>query len=258
MYVDDNRFATFTEVSQYYLCIITNRLHVFTKLLPFSRKLTADLSSPYLIDCKFLHTVTIILIVPWSSTIVFLSVTVALGELLTRTFCYNLIFVIVVNSQCDSVVNSDANSTPNLIPKVPHGTEVSIAGKIFHPLLSEILKVVSDKPSSVKASTVILQDRVRFQTVDIWDYSWLPDLISISNYTEITSNDVKPCFSSEGHVASHHDTACTKLCYPIVPAIRIEFSTSPSTFGCKCHRQNLESLLNGPNQVPVRTLTVGT
>ena len=52
-------------------------------------------------------------------------------------------------------------------------------------------------------NVVILEDRVRSQTVEIWDCHWLQNLISISLCIEIASNEDKPRFSSEGDAAPH-------------------------------------------------------
>src|SRR4029434_1822576 len=72
------------------------------------------------------------------------------------------------------------SGTPKLIPQVFNWVEVWTHGMPFHPLHSQILEVVSDKPRSVGVSVVILEDRVRSQTVEIWDCHWLKNLISIS------------------------------------------------------------------------------
>ena len=103
-------------------------------------------------------------------------------------------------SQRGSVGHSGTNSTPKLMPQVFNGVEVRTAGRPFrpfHPLHSQILVVVSDKPRSVGASVVILEDRVRSQTVEIWDCHWLQNLFSISLCIEIASNDDKPCVTRQ-------------------------------------------------------------
>ncbi|KAL7889584.1 hypothetical protein AOLI_G00018420 [Acnodon oligacanthus] len=61
-------------------------------------------------------------------------------------------------------------------------------GLRFHPLHSQILEVLFDKPRSVGASVVNLEDRVRSQTVEIWDCHWLQNFILISLCIEIASN----------------------------------------------------------------------
>ena len=119
---------------------------------------------------------------------------------------------------------------PKLIPQVFNGVEVRTTSRPFHPLHSHILQVVSDKPQPVGESVVILEDRVRSQTVEIWDCHWLQNLISLSLCIEIASNDDKPCFSSEGDATPHHHTASTKRCYSIGAAISIAFSASSPHF----------------------------
>ncbi|XP_066543051.1 uncharacterized protein mlphb [Hoplias malabaricus] len=57
-----------------------------------------------------------------------------------------------------------------------------------------------------KKRIVILEDRVRSQTVEIWHCHWLQNFISISLCIEIASNDDKPRFSSEGDVATNLQT----------------------------------------------------
>ena len=127
------------------------------------------------------------------------------------------------------VGHSGTNSTPKLIPQVFNGVEVRTASRPFHPLHSHILEVVSDKPHPLGASIVMLEDRVRSQTVEIWDCHWLQNLISISLCIEIASND-KPSFSSEGDATPHHHTASTKICHSIGAAISIAFSASSPHF----------------------------
>ena len=76
-------------------------------------------------------------------------------------------------SQRGCVGHSGTNSTPKLISQVFNGVEVRTASRPFHPLHSHILVVIPDKPRPVGASVVILEDRVWFQTVEIWDCHWL-------------------------------------------------------------------------------------
>ncbi|KAL6490631.1 hypothetical protein MHYP_G00009760 [Metynnis hypsauchen] len=130
----------------------------------------------------------------------------------------------------------------------------------FHPLHSQILEVVSDKPRSVGASIVILEERVRCQIVEIWDCHWLQNFILISLCIEIASSDDKPCFSSEGDAAPHNHTASTKRCYSIGAAISIAFSVSSPHFDPMIQLPKAESgLINEHNvpphvQVPVHVL----
>ena len=70
----------------------------------------------------------------------------------------------------------------------------------------------SDKSPSVRASIVILEDRVQSQTGEIQECHWLQYLILISLCIEIGSHDDKPCFSHEGSAALHHQIASTKSC----------------------------------------------
>lgn len=58
-------------------------------------------------------------------------------------------------SQCGCVGHSGINSTPKLTPQVISGVER------FHPLRSQILEAVLDKPHSVGTSVVNLEDRIR-------------------------------------------------------------------------------------------------
>ena len=90
-------------------------------------------------------------------------------------------------SQRGCVGHSGTNSTPKLIPQVFNGVEVrtGVLSRPFHPIHSHILEVVSDKPRPVGASVVILEERVWFQTVEIWDCHWLQNLISMSLCIEI-------------------------------------------------------------------------
>lgn len=81
------------------------------------------------------------------------------------------------------------------------------------------------------ASIVLLENRVQSQTVKIWDCHWLPNLISLSQCIDITSNDGKPCSFSEGDAIPYHHTASTKRCYAIGAAISIAFSASPNRIG---------------------------
>ena len=76
-------------------------------------------------------------------------------------------------SQRGCVGHSGTNSTPMLIPQVFNGVEVRSASRPYHLLHSNILEVDPDKPRPVGASVVILEDRVRSQTVEIWDCHWL-------------------------------------------------------------------------------------
>lgn len=67
-------------------------------------------------------------------------------------------------SQCSCAGHSGMNSMSRLIPQGFSGVEIRAAGRPFNPLYFQILEAVSDKPHSVGASVVILEDRVQPQT----------------------------------------------------------------------------------------------
>lgn len=80
-------------------------------------------------------------------------------------------------SQFDCVIHSGTNAVCclcklKLIPQVFSRVEILTAGRPLHPLHSQILEVVSNKPCSMGASILILEHRVLFQTVEIWDCYW--------------------------------------------------------------------------------------
>ena len=56
--------------------------------------------------------------------------------------------------------HSGINAPPTLIPPVISGDDVSTAGRSFHPLHSQNLEVVSEKPCSVGESADIPEGRV--------------------------------------------------------------------------------------------------
>ncbi|MEQ2279532.1 hypothetical protein AMECASPLE_010532 [Ameca splendens] len=65
------------------------------------------------------------------------------------------------------VGHSGMNNLSKLNPQQLDRVEVRTTGRSFHPLHSQILEVVSDKPCSVGASVVTLEDRVWSQTAEI-------------------------------------------------------------------------------------------
>jgi hypothetical protein len=82
-----------------------------------------------------------------------------------------------------------------LIPQVFNGVEVRSASRPYHLLHSNILEVDPDKPRPVGASVVILEDRVRSQTVEIWDCHWQARINPLG-CPRVTSHEVPLCPSA--------------------------------------------------------------
>lgn len=87
---------------------------------------------------------------------------------------------------------------------------------------------------SVGVIVVISVDGVWSQTVEdmglplVAVVGW--SLISISLCFEMTSNDDKSCFSSDGDATPHHHTTSTKRCYSVGAAISIALYILPPHF----------------------------
>ncbi|GLD62565.1 G protein-coupled receptor, class C, group 5, member Bb [Lates japonicus] len=125
--------------------------------------------------------------------------------------------------------------------RVEHSRTVGLLAAPLHLSTPKFWRVVSDKPRSVEASIVILEDREFCPR--LWRYGIATGCrISISLCIEIASNDDKPRFSSDGDAAPHHQNASTRRCYSIDAAISIAFSASSPHFDSMI--QNLDSSLN--------------
>lgn len=124
-----------------------------------------------------------------------------------------------------------------LIPRVFNEDEVRTYGRTFHPLHSQILEVVSDKPRSVRVS-FMLEERVRIVIGRRISSEYVL-------YIKNGSNDIEPCFSSEGDVLQMSHCLHKKM-FSISAAISIMFSMSTYTFypPSNCRRQNLDPSLN--------------
>lgn len=124
-------------------------------------------------------------------------------------------------SQYGCVGRYGPNSMHKLIPQVFNGIEVRATGRFFHPLHSQILQIVADKPCSVRASVAMLEHRGQ-----------LLNLILISLYWE--------CLQRRQSLFIQWGRCCltkSHLLHPIGAAIRMSLRYS-------CPTQNLDSSLN--------------